>query len=160
MRSRLYRPEGPSSISSRLAFLWKKSKSGSRFFFLFLTLGFLQLNAAATEIPGAEKANNVALDELHVNPIDLSGTVTDSISGEALVGVTVRVKGASKGAVTDANGQYHLSGIQNDATIVISYISYQPKTIAVNGRTKIDIQLASASQQLNELVVTALGIKK
>lgn len=160
MRSSLYRSEGPLFNSSRFAFLWKKSRSKLRFLFLFLTFGFLQLNAAATETQGIENANNMASDKFQVKPIDLTGTVTDSVSGEALVGVTVRVKGASKGAVTDANGQYHLSGIQDDATIVISYISYKPKTIAVNGRTKIDIQLASAAQQLNELVVTALGIKK
>lgn len=87
--------------------------------------------------------------------------VVSSGDGELLIGATVLEKGTGNGTVTDFEGRYQLTlqeGGEN-ATLVFSYTGYTPQEVAVNGRTKIDIELVSGII-LQEAVVTALGISK
>ncbi len=88
----------------------------------------------------------------------VSGTVTDS-SGNPLIGVTVKVKGTTKGAVTDANGHFEIDA-DEDATLVFSYVGYQDQEVPVDGRTNIEVVMSSGATGLNEVVVVAYGEKQ
>ncbi len=89
----------------------------------------------------------------------ISGTVTSATDGSALPGVSVAVKGTTTGTTTDANGKYSLN-TANAATLVFSFVGYNTQEITVGNRTTIDVRLAEDTQSLQEVVVTALGIKK
>lgn len=88
----------------------------------------------------------------------ISGTVTGE-NKEALPGVNILISGSSQGTVTDSEGKYTLEAPAN-ATLVFSFIGYVSQTIAVGARSSIDVQLTQESRNLDEFVVTALGIKR
>src|SRR5699024_2450582 len=82
----------------------------------------------------------------------ITGKVTDQ-DGDPLIGVNVIVKGTNQGTATDFNGEFILSNVEDDATLVISYIGYQTREIKVDGRSAIDIVLTEDSQVIDEVVV-------
>ena len=88
----------------------------------------------------------------------VSGKITGA-NNEAIPGANVLVKGTSQGATSDANGNFSLSAGPT-ASLVISYIGYVSQTVEVNNRSIINIRLENESQNLNEVIVTALGIKR
>ena len=91
--------------------------------------------------------------------IKVSGQVVDQ-DGEALIGATVKVKDAQSGAITDYDGNFELS-VPANATIVVSYIGYKDREIAVRGRAALgQIQLESDSQVLEQVVVVGYGTQK
>ena len=91
--------------------------------------------------------------------IKVSGQVVDQ-DGEALIGATVKVKDAQSGAITDFDGNFELS-VPANATIVVSYIGYKDREIAVRGRAALgQIQLESDSQVLEQVVVVGYGVQK
>src|SRR5699024_7730181 len=92
--------------------------------------------------------------------IKISGMVKDSATGESLSGVTIRVKGASKGTVTNAEGQFSLDITKEDAVLVVSFVGYGSKEIPVNGRSDFNILLSSAATGLDQLVVVGYGTQK
>lgn len=89
----------------------------------------------------------------------VNGTVTNAADKLPLAGVSVVVKGSTIGTSTDGSGNYSLSA-PNGATLVFSFIGYGSKEISVGNQTRIDISLSESAEALNEVVVTALGIKK
>lgn len=89
---------------------------------------------------------------------NITGKITDS-TGAPLVGVTIKVKGSTSGTVTDVNGNFSLD-VPQDAVLVISYIGYTTKEVPVNGQTELSIVLQPSALGLNEVVVTALGLKR
>ena len=89
----------------------------------------------------------------------VNGTVTNAADKLPLAGVSVVVKGSTTGTSTDGSGNYSLSA-PNGATLVFSFIGYGSKEISVGNQTRIDISLSESAEALNEVVVTALGIKK
>ncbi|MCC5908696.1 MAG: SusC/RagA family TonB-linked outer membrane protein [Balneolaceae bacterium] len=91
---------------------------------------------------------------------EISGQVTDSSTGELLVGVNVMVEGTSTGTSTNVDGEYTLSGINENAILIVSYIGYQSQRIAIEGRSSIDVSLELSAELMDELVVTALGISR
>jgi TonB-linked SusC/RagA family outer membrane protein len=90
--------------------------------------------------------------------VKISGTVKDG-KGEPLPGATVRVKGAGTGVSTDINGRFSLLAPAN-AVLVISYAGFDTKEIALNGKSNLDVILTEDTKLLNEVVVTALGVKR
>lgn len=88
----------------------------------------------------------------------VAGIVQDE-KGGPLVGVSVQEKAGSAGTLTDANGAFKLS-ISTEATLVFTYIGYVKQEIPLNGRVSLAIRLAPDSKGLNEVVVTAMGIKR
>lgn len=88
----------------------------------------------------------------------LKGVVKDS-KGEPLIGVNVKVKGGSTGIVTDLDGNFSLQVNEGDA-IEFSYVGYATQVIKVAGRRVMNIVLQEDNRLLNEVVVTALGIKR
>lgn len=116
---------------------------------------------ANTDFTYTEMANNLIVitgkNEVVVNKV-VTGKVVDD-KGLPLPGVSIKVKGSSAGTVTDVNGGFSINAPDN-AVLVISFIGYDTQEIAVAGRSSINVTMRSASQSLNEVVVTALGIKK
>lgn len=88
----------------------------------------------------------------------IAGKIT-SASNEALIGVSILVNGTTQGTVSDVDGNYAINADDN-ATLVFSYVGYVSQTVAVKGRSSINIIMAVDNKQLGEVVVTALGIKK
>lgn len=90
----------------------------------------------------------------------ISGTVTTSEDGSPLPGVSIIEKGTSNGTITDVDGQYQLSISSGDATVSYSFVGYDVQEILLGGRTNINVVLTTKAQELSEIVVTALGIKR
>ncbi|WP_235985766.1 SusC/RagA family TonB-linked outer membrane protein [Mucilaginibacter segetis] len=88
----------------------------------------------------------------------VTGTVTDK-SGVAIPGVTVAEKGTSNGAPTDVNGKFSIS-VKPGAVLTFSFIGFKPKEVEVGSQTNINVVLEANENALNEVVVTALGIKR
>lgn len=88
----------------------------------------------------------------------ISGKITSS-TNEALIGVSILVSGTTQGTVSDVDGNYTVSA-GDDASLVFSYVGFVSQTVAVKGRSSINIIMAVDNKQLGEVVVTALGIKK
>lgn len=91
-------------------------------------------------------------------PRTIKGSVTDK-SGEPLIGVAVTVKGSTSGVITDFDGNYEISALDNEQ-IEFSYIGYAPSTITVEGDMVRKIVMDEDNIVLEEVVVTALGIKR
>ncbi|MBN1791740.1 MAG: SusC/RagA family TonB-linked outer membrane protein [Bacteroidales bacterium] len=88
--------------------------------------------------------------------IQVTGIVRDA-SGITLPGVNILEKNTNRGTTTNDNGEFRIT-VNSSSTLVFSYIGYQTQELLVNGNTVIDVQLMEEAYQLNEVVVTALGI--
>ena len=96
---------------------------------------------------------------LNAQEINVSGIVTSAEDGWGLPGVTIQVKGTTKGEVTGIDGDYTISVKSNDI-LVFSYVGYQTQEIPVEGKTKIDVVMKTDAMLLDNVVITALGIKR
>ena len=88
----------------------------------------------------------------------VTGTVTDE-TGAPVIGAAVVVEGTSRGTTTDVAGYYEIAATA-DGNLVFSYLGYQSQTVAVGGRSTIDVVLATDSEQIEEVVVQAFGVAK
>ncbi|CAH8291856.1 TonB-linked SusC/RagA family outer membrane protein [Mariniflexile fucanivorans] len=88
----------------------------------------------------------------------ISGTVSDP-SGLPLPGATVLVKGTKSGTSTDFDGKYSIKANQG-ATLVFSFVGYTTKEARIGSSSSINVQLSEDAEALEEVVVTALGIKR
>lgn len=88
----------------------------------------------------------------------VSGVISDP-SGEGLLGASIKEKGGSAAAVTDIDGRYTIT-VSSSATLVVSYLGFDTQEVAVNSRKTINIEMSEDSKSLDEVVVTALGIKR
>jgi iron complex outermembrane receptor protein len=90
----------------------------------------------------------------------ISGKVTSSEDKQGIPGATVLVKGTTKGTVTDAYGKYTLDGVMPEDTVKFSYIGFESFEIVAGNQAVIDVELSVSAAVLEEVVVTALGIKR
>jgi iron complex outermembrane receptor protein len=90
----------------------------------------------------------------------IRGKVTSAEDQMGIPGVAILIKGTLKGTVTDIDGNYTLDGVSANDTLKFSFIGYETREIAVGKQTKIDVLMAVESTNLEELVVTALGVKR
>jgi len=90
--------------------------------------------------------------------VTVQGTVITA-SGTPLIGVTVSVRGTTRGTVTDTDGKYLLS-VPEESVLVFSYIGFQAQTIPVGNRSVIDVTLLEDASSLEELVVVGYGVQK
>jgi len=90
----------------------------------------------------------------------ISGRITDKQTAEGLPGVTVLLKGTSVGNSTGADGSFTLSVPASGGTLIFSSIGYTTVEQPIGTGTQFNVALASDTKQLNEVVVTALGIEK
>lgn len=88
----------------------------------------------------------------------VSGRVTDSYN-EPVIGASVAVKGTTIGTLTDINGKFAIHAEPN-SVLTFSFVGYQSRQITVTSQTVINIVLEEDSKQLEEVVVTALGISR
>ncbi len=88
----------------------------------------------------------------------IKGKVTDE-TGEPLIGVNIQVQGSASGVITDIEGRYSIEAPVG-STLNFTYIGYTPQNVKVTDRSVYNVTLATAVEQLNEVVVTALGIKR
>lgn len=91
-------------------------------------------------------------------PRNISGVISDN-GGEPLIGVTVVEKGTNNGTVTDFDGNYIITTQTAHPVLVFSYVGYQSKEVSVTDN-KLNVTLDDSAQELGEVVVTALGIKR
>ncbi|HMQ44321.1 MAG TPA: carboxypeptidase-like regulatory domain-containing protein, partial [Mariniflexile sp.] len=82
------------------------------------------------------------------------GTVTSQEDGMPLPGVSVIVSGTTQGAATDFDGNYVLENVDNNATLVFSYIGYKTQQVQINGRSVINVVMVVDAASLDEVVVT------
>lgn len=118
---------------------------------MFLGGNVLPANAAMSSrmapLPVVEQQKNT-----------VKGTVTDQ-AGEPLIGASVVIKGTTKGAVTDAEGRFAID-VPNGATLEISCIGFEKRSIKVGAQKNITVSMSEDARSLNDVVVTAMGIKK
>jgi TonB-linked SusC/RagA family outer membrane protein len=88
----------------------------------------------------------------------LSGTVTDQ-DKQPIPGAIVKIQGTNKGTATDIDGRYFISAREGQ-TLVFSYLGYAATNVVVTDKPVINVSLIGDSKTLNEVVVTAFGVKK
>ena len=93
----------------------------------------------------------------YAQDISVHGRVTDE-KGGSVQGATVTVKGTRNATVTNDNGEFAINA-KKGATLVITFVGYASKDYVVDGPT-LNISLTSKSKELDEVVVTALGVKR
>ncbi len=90
---------------------------------------------------------------------EISGTVTDD-KGEPIIGASVKVKGTTNGMTTNFNGAFTLKNVPENANIEITYIGMQPQSLSVAGKSSFNITMKDDARQLEEVVITAMGIER
>jgi TonB-linked SusC/RagA family outer membrane protein len=106
-----------------------------------------------------KKVNNKIVVITNAIAKTVTGKVTDS-KGSPLDGVSVLEQGTTNGTVTNSAGNYSLSVDGNNSVLVFQYVGYESKTETVGSRTVINMALQTQVKGMEEIVVTALGIKK
>ncbi|HLW20065.1 MAG TPA: SusC/RagA family TonB-linked outer membrane protein, partial [Cyclobacteriaceae bacterium] len=89
----------------------------------------------------------------------INGVVSDAETGETLPGVNVLVVGSTTGTTTDIDGQYVIS-VPANAALQFSFVGFVSQTITVGNQSTINVALQADSQNLEEVVVTAMGVRK
>ena len=89
----------------------------------------------------------------------VTGTITDAVSGESLIGVNIMIEGSATGTTTDLDGKYSLN-VPENAVLVVSYIGYETIKESVKGRTVIDVKLRAKSEVMDEVVVVGYTTMK
>ena len=95
------------------------------------------------------------------NPVAVSGRVSDT-KGLPIVGASVIVRGTTLGVSTDTNGRFSLEvpAPASSRVLEISYLGYETARVTVGSRTRFDVTLREAASEIEQVVVTALGIKR
>lgn len=121
---------------------------------LILIAGAMTL-PASVYADSAPKKHETAISQQNGK---VTGIVEDDFGPVA--GASVVIKGTTNGSITDMDGKFNLEGIKNGDIIQISFIGYSTQEIPYTGQTSLTIKLVEDTQKLDEVVVTAMGIKK
>lgn len=111
----------------------------------------LSTNAISKPDPSAEQKD--------VQEIGVSGKITDS-KGEGLPGVSIQLKGTTKGTTSNSRGEYRLSVPNENAVLVFSFIGYTTHEETVGKRSTIDVLLQEDNKSLEEVIVVGYGTQK
>lgn len=114
-------------------------------------------------LPALSYANDTVSDAVTVTNSQqqaktVSGVVSDS-NGEPIIGANVLVKGTTNGTITDLDGRFTLE-VPAGATLQFSYIGFNTQEIPYKGEASLAVSLVEDTQKIDEIVVTALGIKR
>ena len=97
----------------------------------------------------------------HAQQFNITGSVIDKKSNEAIIGASIIVKGTAHGTITNVDGAFSLDKVNKGDVLVISYVGYQSQDILLNGNQKnFDIKMVEDSKTLDEVVVVGYGIQK
>ncbi len=110
-------------------------------------------------IPFTFGSDNNPETEIQQQTITVTGTVTAASDGSELPGLSILQKGTTNGTVTNIDGQYSIS-VPQDAVLVFSFIGFRTQEIEVQGKSQINVAMEENVEALDEVVVTALGIKR
>ena len=122
-------------------------------------MAFMLLGASPVVMANADESNSGSVYEINQQTgLTLKGVVKD-VKNEPLIGVNVLIKGTTIGAITDLDGAFTLNVKKGDV-LVISYTGYETQEVVVKDNSPLNIVLKENLTELNEVVVTALGIKK
>ena len=89
----------------------------------------------------------------------ITGTVVDA-QGEPVIGASVMIKGTSNGTITDFDGKFTINNVPAKGNIEISYIGFKTQSIALGGKSSINVTLQEDRQLLDEVVVVGYGVQK
>ena len=92
--------------------------------------------------------------------VQITGTVTSSEDGGSLPGVQVVVKGTTIGVITGVNGNFTIAAPANATTLVFSYVGMKKQEVQIEGRTTVNVVMELDLLKVDEVVVTAIGIKR
>ena len=118
---------------------------------LFSTIGLSYVQEGSYIVVSSSEKN-----EINQQRTTITGIVTD-INGEPIIGANIVEKGTTNGTITDIEGKYSIDALLS-STLQITYIGYNPQTIAVNNRRVINIQLKEDSQAIDEVIVVGYGV--
>lgn len=126
---------------------------------LYKPFGVLFLMALAGSPAGLKASEKTAESwEVSQQGGKVTGVIQDHLG--TVAGATVMVKGTTNGTITDMDGNFVLEGVKNGAIIQVSYIGYVTQDIPYKGQPVLNITMVEDSQKLDEVVVTALGVKR
>ena len=123
---------------------------------LLITTTFLMAAMSAT-------ANNEVSEEVsHANPEKIiHGVVRDKADNQTIPGVSILEKGTNNGTVTDLDGRFELTIVNEAAsTLIISYVGFETREVAVGNQTELEILLEQDLRNLEEVVVIGYGTSK
>lgn len=103
--------------------------------------------------------NLIPIEEASNIQNTITGTISDS-NGEPLPGANIVEKGTSNGVVTDFDGNFSIDIADANATLVVSYIGFATKEVALNGQTSLTVSLAEDAAGLDEVVVVGYGTQR
>ena len=89
----------------------------------------------------------------------VTGKVTSSEDGAPLPGVSISIKGTPRGTTSGADGSYKIA-VGKDAVLTFSFVGFAAQTVTVGGQSQINVALKVNTSQIEEVVVTALGLKR
>ncbi len=89
----------------------------------------------------------------------VSGKVTDD-TGQPLPGVTIQIKGTTRGTVTDADGEYSISSLPDDATLRFSFVGMRAQEVIVGNQTRINVEMVVDAIGIEEVVAVGYGTQK
>ena len=88
----------------------------------------------------------------------ISGKITDQ-TGESIPGASILIKGSSTGTISDYNGEFKIEASRGDL-LIISFLGFETLEVSVNTNDPLTIALTEKASQLDEVVVTALGLER
>lgn len=103
---------------------------------------------------------NVGRTDVEQQSLLVKGKVVSAMDGQPLPGVTIQIKGTSTGVVADFDGLYSIEAPNKQAVLVFSYLGYTTYEEVVGNSTVIDVEMEESAEELTEVVVTSLGIKR
>lgn len=102
----------------------------------------------------------IGLGTLAAQTLTITGKISSDQDGVGIPGASISLKGTSKGTFSNDDGLFSLDLTEKSGTLIISSIGYETQEVVLGNTTKLDIILVSSSAVLNEVVFTALGIKR
>ena len=90
----------------------------------------------------------------------ITGKVTAKEDGQGVPGANVIIKGTTRGANTDVDGNFTLALATGDSVLVISFVGYQTQTVSIGAQTNINVIVESDTKALQEVVVVGYGVQK
>jgi TonB-linked SusC/RagA family outer membrane protein len=145
-------------------------ENGMRFVFfskrctLLVAMAFLSATAHSAAIVKPDspesKTARAGLTRSLPKPVDIiKGKVSDE-KGVALPGVSIVLKGTQQGTTSDAGGNFSINVPAANSVLVFSFVGYTAQEVQLANRTTLEVQLLAESKALDEVVVTALGIRR
>ena len=120
------------------------------------------LSICLITFPVFANASSLEVDDNNINEASFQQNITGTVSDESgpIPGVSVQVKGSTKGTVTDFDGNYSLSAKDANATLIFSYIGYKTQEVLAGGKAVVNVTMLPDVASLDEVVIVGYTSKK